>query len=349
MAGVGLLRRWRRCDQGVVCVPGSVTLQVSVTPWDEPHLPVVLPHQLRQLGDQVSEVLLNVDLHRSEGVPSQEFARRWEPLRAWLDTLAAADPRVRVVEVDYSPAALQQVSEAFFGGVPAPVKDFRGRPIHAYLSSLLAAAHDWVLHLDSDMLLGGGGKGWVGQAQTLLEGHPQWVVASPLPGPPRSDGTVLRQPDAVPLTGPEAAAVGPGFTVGRMSSRVFLTHVPTLTGKLCPLPLTAAPMHGRLWTWREHNPPYEKVENIIGARMAELGLARVDLLGASPGLWSLHPPFRSARFYDQLPALVAAVEAGEVPDAQRGDYDVNDSMLDWTDARRAIRRQRVRTMLGAAR
>jgi hypothetical protein len=62
-------------------------------------------------------------------------------------------------------------------------------------------------------------------------------------------------------------------------------------------------------------------------------------------MWSLHPPYRSETFYTLLPELIARVEAGDVPVAQRGDFDVNDSMIDWSDARRATRRARTRAMV----
>jgi hypothetical protein len=67
--------------------------------------------------------------------------------------------------------------------------------------------------------------------------------------------------------------------------------------------------------------------------MSKYGLVRVDFLGRHPGMWSLHPPYRSQLFYDRLPTLIQQIEAGEIPEAQRGDYDVNDNMVDWSSAR----------------
>ena len=49
-------------------------------------------------------------------------------------------------------------------------------------------------------------------------------------------------------------------------------------------------------------------------------------------MYSLHPPFRSETFYRELPNLVARIGSGDIPEAQRGDYDVNASMIDWTEA-----------------
>ena len=54
----------------------------------------------------------------------------------------------------------------------------------------------------------------------------------------------------------------------------------------------------------------------------------------------LHPPYRGAEFCRRLPELIAAVESGQVPDAQRGHYDIHDSMIDWTPQRAAARRHK---------
>jgi hypothetical protein len=41
-----------------------------------------------------------------------------------------------------------------------------------------------------------------------------------------------------------------------------------------------------------------------------------------------------------LPQLIARVAAGDIPAGQRGDYDINSSMFDWTDAIRQKRGSR---------
>ena len=51
-------------------------------------------------------------------------------------------------------------------------------------------------------------------------------------------------------------------------------------------------------------------------------------------MWSLHPPYRSEEFYRELPGLIERIENGDIPEAQRGDYELNDSMFDWSRARR---------------
>src|SRR5204863_234224 len=63
------------------------------------------------------------------------------------------------------------------------------------------------------------------------------------------------------------------------------------------------------------------------------GLGRIDFLGASPGMWAIHPPYRSPTFYERLPALVAEIECGDVPDAQRGYHEAEGCLVDWSDVR----------------
>jgi hypothetical protein len=168
---------------------------------------------------------------------------------------------------------------------------------------------------------------------------PQAVLASQLPGPPRADGRLLRQPDATRADGSQT------WRITNMSSRIFLANVRRFVDRLAPLPLLPAPFRGRLWTLRAPNPPFEKLELMVTRRMRESGLYRLDLLGGPPGLWSLHPPFRTPAFIRQLDEIVARVESGDLPDEQRGDFDLNDSVFDWSEARRDIRRDRALTML----
>ena len=74
--------------------------------------------------------------------------------------------------------------------------------------------------------------------------------------------------------------------------------------------------------------------------MDRLGRRRVDFLGQAPGCWSLHPPFRNPEFYRRLDEIVRRVETPDLPDAQCGDYDLNDSVIDWTNARTEIAQNR---------
>jgi len=102
-----------------------------------------------------------------------------------------------------------------------------------------------------------------------------------------------------------------------------------LREKVGVLPLTPPVLASRIKSHLLGNPPIAReAEVILGEVLRDHGLYRVDFLGTAPGMWSLHPPYRSDEFYRRLPELIAAVEAGDVPEAQRGDYDMNDSMIE---------------------
>ena len=58
-------------------------------------------------------------------------------------------------------------------------------------------------------------------------------------------------------------------------------------------------------------------------------------------MWSIHPPYRNAIFYERLPLLIKNIEQGEVPDGQLGDHDMNDSMVDWSSVRKSTWRRKL--------
>jgi len=55
-------------------------------------------------------------------------------------------------------------------------------------------------------------------------------------------------------------------------------------------------------------------EDLITVHMRERGLKRLDFVGREPGMWSLHPPYRSAELLAEIPRIIAAVESGDVPE-----------------------------------
>jgi len=70
--------------------------------------------------------------------------------------------------------------------------------------------------------------------------------------------------------------------------------------------------------------------------MRRAGFLRLDFLGQEPGMWSIHPPYRNAVFYERLPLLIQNmnIEQGKLPDGQLGHFDINDSMVDWSSVRK---------------
>jgi hypothetical protein len=80
--------------------------------------------------------------------------------------------------------------------------------------------------------------------------------------------------------------------------------------------------------------PYDTLERILSRAMRDAGMKRLDFLGSGGGLWGVHPLERTERFYALLPALIRCVETGDVPDAQRGEYNVVPALFDHAEAGR---------------
>jgi hypothetical protein len=309
----------------------AVTLQINLSPGDWRHASLLLPHQMRAWRAQVSEVLLVIDLHRSSG----RFAAGWEEGRDRILTLARSIDGARVETVDYGDEARARVSSEFFGNAAVPQKDFRGGPYYAYFFGLNAARNDFVFHVDSDIFFGGGSQTWIAEAIRFYSSHGNVLVMAPLPGPPSADGS-LRQLHSLPDSESPHSHL-----FEEMSTRLFLldrARFRTAVGALAPTP--PASLRSRIKALVEGNPSADLPEHLFTRKMRERGLVRRDFLGDAPGMWSLHPPYRCADFYKKLPGLVARIEAGEVPDAQKGDHDINGSLVDWSEALDRLARNR---------
>jgi hypothetical protein len=200
-----------------------------------------------------------------------------------------------------------------------------------------------VLHTDGDMLFGGGSQTWLDEAVTLLQERPDLLVAGPLPGPPTADG---RLPEGVAArhggtwaewevgTGteddgmwPERVLGGPALRFRHMSSRVFLIDRARLLSRVAPFPLAKLTPRLALVALWNRNPRYGPFEVALSKAMARRGLFRLDFLGTAGGMWSLHPVRRTEAFYRSLPDLIRRVEEGDIPAGQRGDYNINESLL----------------------
>jgi hypothetical protein len=309
-----------------------VTLQITLAPSDYAHARHLLRHQVETWRKQVDEILLTIDFHKSSG----RFSDRWAEGENKIRPLAESVADARVVDVDYTSAAKQRVSDTFFAGRPIPLKDFRGGPYYSYFFALAEARHKYVLHADSDMFFGGRSQTWVHEAVSYMQSHPEVLLTAPLSGPPRVDGRMLylqAQPDQAE---PHA------FQFDVMTSRLFMLdrdRFRSSIGALTPTPPPA--VKNLLIALLEGNPAADLPEHLFTKEMRRKGLVRREFLGATPGMWSLHPPYRCPDFYAKLPELVRRVEAGEIPEAQCGDHDLNDSLVDWSGPRAALAQNRL--------
>jgi hypothetical protein len=307
-----------------------VTLQISLAPSDHRLAEWLLPHQLRAWRGSVAEILLTIDTRRSRG----RFGLDWEEGRRRILALAYATEGVRVLEVDYGVAAREAVAAAFFEGRAVPQKDCRGGPYYAYFFGLRAAAHDHVLHSDADMFFGGNAGQWLGEALAEYEKNPQILFTAPLPGPPSADGA-LRQLHGVRLPGATLA-----YRFPEMSTRLFLFDRRRFHDRIGGLQPRRPAWRACLRALLDGNPMQELPEVLLSSAMTRAGLERIDFLGSPPGCWSLHPPYRCTDFFAKLPGLARRVELGDLPAAQLGDHDINDSLVNWSEAREQMARGR---------
>jgi hypothetical protein len=230
--------------------------------------------------------------------------------------------------VDYSSEVAARLAAKFFGGQSLPAKNWNGAPFYSYFFGLDAAEHNYVFHMESDMMYGGGSRTWVAEAVRLLIDRPDVLVCNPLPGPPTADGRLRSQ-----TLRPEPL-MSLAYRADFVSTRLFLIDRDRLHSRVSPLMLTQPPRRRRWQALGDGNPPYEAPEVILSREMSKRGLLRIDFLGSAPGMWSVHPPYRSKGFYERLPQVIEQIEKDEIPDAQRGHHDLTDRMVDWTGARK---------------
>lgn len=313
----------------------GVTLQINLAPSDWLHAKHILPHQLRQFSEQVDEIILTLDLHRSAGRFSEGWEERLPKIQKLIEDCCAQYSHAQMKVVDYSLESVSEVGTAFFGGRSIPPKDFRGGPFYSYFFGLHAANNDYVLHLDSDLMFGGGSQTWISEAVDLLAERPEVLTCGPLPGPPTSDGSLQSQAASVELN-KESIAFGFPF----LSTRYFLLDKRCFASRVGALSLAYPSPRNIIKALVEGNPPYRLPEEILTEAMQEHSLVRVEFLGELPGMWSLHPPYRTQEFYDKLPNIIQKIESGYIPDGQRGCHDINDSLVNWHSAKLALSRNR---------
>lgn len=322
-------------------------LQINMHPLDVGHVVHTLPHQLRAWAGQVDRIVISLDTQVSKTgrYHASDYQQSLERLTALLGDMQRDVPALVVDIVDHSAPALEAVRAAFFASTPEiPAKAFDGGPFHAYFYGLLRANAEYVLHMDSDMLFGGLEQSWIEQAVVSLEARPDALFICPFPGPPCEDGSLnpaLHQgfPGLRSVEPPQRLhADHPAYRFRSVSTRIFLLDMQRFAARVGALQLVRPDARRRLRAWLlAQSPLAMPAEEILSSNMERLGLERIDMLGHGTGMYSLHPPYRNPAFYRQLPDLIARIEAGDLPDAQRGDYDINASMIDWSDALAAKR------------
>lgn len=305
----------------------DLTLQINLAPPDYRYAQHILPHQLEVWSGQVDEVLFTCEARRSEGRFGSQWEKFEDALSTLVGTLSERYPAARAANIDYSADRMAEVARFFFDRDEIPPKDFRGGPFYAYFFGLHAAQHPFVLHLDSDMLFGGQSGSWVAEALRVLRQNPNVLSVSPHPGPPQRDADSSATEEITLSPEQKPFRVTPRFT-----TRVFLMDRRRLVRE-GPLPLERPHLLGILKAHLLRNSPGAAPETLIQKHMQTHGLLRVQMVGTSPGMWSLHPRYRNEEFYRRLPDLIERVGEGDVPEAQRGYYDIQDVLCDFSAER----------------
>lgn len=312
-------------------VAEGVTLQVNVAPSDLPYAEATLRHHLRQWGSQVSDVIYTLDLHKSAGPRGDHYENRKVGMQRLVDALARCSDSRRVLVVDYGPAAAQRVGRMFFGGAIPPVKDCFGAPFYGYFYGLSMVQSRYVLHVDCDMLFGGGSGIWLREATQLLQSRPEVLFVCPLAGPPTPDARIPRRVRRAQMRTQEFGSepvlerqLPRTYRLRHVSSRVFFVDLTRLR-EIGPFTVMRAPP----WTYGSDlaTTPFLPAETVLSRAMHDKKCLRLDYLGTEPGMWFVHPGQRGSAFVENLPNLIAALEKGEIVAAQRGSYELRDEWL----------------------
>ena len=308
----------------------NITLQISLAPSDFKHVLHLLPHQLKVFGNQVDEILLTYDTHKSKG----RFALSWEEnnTKMWtfLQEYAKQHPKIRLLKIDYSAAKNQEIAQKFFKRKSIPAKDWRGGPFYTYFYGIHEAKNDFVFHIDSDLFFGGLSQTWLTEAVNLYQDDKHILFLNPLAGPPREDAQLVNQN----YFGYKNKHFYFGFN--SMSTRLFLIDRNRLAHYFIKNMVTTK-VRELIRAVYKKNPRFKLPEEILSKHMAKHQYIRVDFKGNEPGLWSLHPPYRTPQFYQDLPLIIKKIEDNEVPDSQKGFYDIVDELVNWTEVKRKLR------------
>jgi hypothetical protein len=319
------------------------TLQINLHPSDVRHAVCTLDHQLAVWSGQVERTLLTVDTRQSRSGRYRDarYDENRTRLFRLIEQLAGQHRGVEMVEVDYSPRAMAAAKERYFAQAAAyPEKAFDGGPFHAYYYGMLRADADYIVHMDSDMLFGGGSQHWLDEAIGWFDKVPQALFTGPLPGPPRRDGSLADLHGAMPgkpaLPAPQRLRCDyPAYRFQSVSTRIFVFNQKRFDTKIGSFDLLRPDLKRRLRARLFKQAPLTMpAEEAMTETLLQRQFCRIDFLGSGTGLYSLHPPYRTEQFYRDLPRIVARITSGDIPEGQRGDYDINASMVDWTEALR---------------
>lgn len=313
-----------------------VTFQINTTAGDYRHSQYLLKHQIELFHDQVGEILITYDSNPKKKITSTEVGDYHNKMLRLIDDLKKYYHKINFQRVDYTPEAQKKVTLSFFNKL-IPLHDFRGAPIYAYYYGIYQAKYDYVFHIDSDMFFGGLSKTWISEAIDIMNQDEKVLVVSPLPGPPHPEKLLLGQRDFRLLDANTHA-----YMFRQVSTRVFMINRKKIFKNLRPLKPV---VKHRILAYLEGFSDIQTLEMMITAFMKEKGYYRIDFLGKGPGLWTLHPNYRSSDFYRQIPDIIERIKKMDIPSEQYGHYNLTDNFIDWGEGIENFKKNRLRNRL----
>lgn len=303
-------------------------MQISTAPTDNRLLGNTIPHQIKVFEEQVSEILITGDIRPGKG-RFQFDDNAIQKFRNILDSFKDLSPKVKVLFVDYDPKTRKEIAADLWGLSDLPIKDYRGGPFYSYLYGIGMASGSHILHLDSDILLGGEAGSWSSEAMELYESDPRIATILPYSGPPFLDDKI---PDHYRLRAKPYRDISNTYMSNSFTTRVFFVSKKRIRLILNQVQLKKPDMlRSMLGLWYQ-NPLVMAPEQLISSFLENGDYFRVDYPGSGVPFWTLHPPFRSEEFYNRLEGIIEAVENNEIPPEQRGYHDLNKGFINWEEA-----------------
>jgi hypothetical protein len=218
----------------------------------------------------------------------------------FVQAQSAVHPKIRMHEVDYSRNAVTTIRSvsSFSEESSSHLKIGMGHLIYSYFWGFANARYDYIFHVDSDMMFGGGSQIWIAEAKRLMDARAEVMVCNPHPGPPTPNGK-LRSQTLRPEPYTSAA-----FRASHINTRVAFFDRRRLISQLVPLPLLQPSIFRRWQARLEGNFPYMLPEDILSFSVRRAGFLRIDFLGQNQVCGASILLIVNDVFYERLPLLI---------------------------------------------
>lgn len=289
-----------------------LTVQINCTYNEIDMIKYTLPHHIRLFYDYSDSMIISIDnyFNKNQQKYKNIFIESIKKIIYKLD-------KIDIQEISYDKNSFIEVENFFSSNYNLPLHDYRGRPIYAYLYCILKSPSNYIFHLDSDMLFGGQAINWFEDAITIMKNNPNIITCSPLAGAPTTTGNInqnyLKKFNYNNIN---------GFLFNHFSSRVFLIDKNSLFRKLTFIKTSNLKKYF-IALYKGHK-PFLPLEDIISNYLKKELKYRLDFLGSSPGLYSIHPIIRGNLFINQLPKIIEFIENNNIKESFRGEYNLTD-------------------------